>query len=55
MLSGYLPEYLHDRGSLGTRNSLEDLTALGLLPSEIAYDGTGPGFSAAIRAGIPAP
>jgi hypothetical protein len=55
ILSGYLPEYLHDRGSLGTRHSLEELTTMGLLPSDIAYDGTGPGFSAAIRAGLPAP
>jgi hypothetical protein len=55
VLSGYLPEYLYERGALGTRYSLEDLTAMGLLPSQIVYDGTGPGFSAAIRAGIPAP
>jgi len=55
VLSGYLPAYLHERGALGTRYSLEDLTAMGLLPSDIAYDGTGPGFSAAIRAGLPAP
>lgn len=55
VLSGYLPEYLHDRGSLGTRYSLDELTAMGLLPSDIAYDGTGPGFSAAIRAGLPEP
>ena len=52
VLSGYLPEYLYDRGSLGTRNSLEDLTAMGLLPSRIIYDGSGPGFSAAIRSGL---
>jgi hypothetical protein len=55
VLSGYLPEYLHERGALGTRYSLEDLAAMGLLPSQITYDGTGAGFSAAIRAGIPAP
>jgi hypothetical protein len=55
ILSGYLPEYLHERGSLGTRHSLADLTAMGLLPSDIAYDGTGAGFSAAIREGLPAP
>jgi hypothetical protein len=52
VLSGYLPAYLHERGA---RYSLEELTAMGLLPSDIAYDGTGPGFSAAIRAGLPAP
>jgi hypothetical protein len=52
VLSGYLPEYLHERGALGTRYSLEDLTAMGLLPSEIAYDGTGRGFSSAIRDGL---
>jgi hypothetical protein len=55
VLSGYLPAYLHERGALGTRYSLEELTAMGLLPSNIAYDGTGPGFSAAIRASLPAP
>jgi hypothetical protein len=53
ILSGYLPEYLYERGSLGMRHSLADLTAMGLLPSDIAYDGTGAGFSAAIRAGLP--
>jgi hypothetical protein len=53
VLSGYLPEYLHERGTLGTRYSLEELTAMGLLPSDIAYDGTSAGFSAAIRAGLP--
>jgi hypothetical protein len=55
ILSGYLPEYLYERGSLGTRYSLEELTGMGLLPAAVAYDGTSPGFSAAIRAGIPAP
>jgi hypothetical protein len=55
ILSGYLPEDLYQRGSLGARYSLEHLTAMGLLPSMIAYDGTGRDFSAAIRAGIPAP
>jgi hypothetical protein len=52
VLSGYLPEYLYDHGSLGTRYSLEELTAMGLLPSRVTYDGTGPGYSAAIRAGL---
>jgi hypothetical protein len=52
ILSGYLPEYLYDRGSLGSHYSLEELTAMGLLPSRIDYGGTGPGFSAAIRAGL---
>jgi hypothetical protein len=52
ILSGYLPEYLYERGALGIHNSLEDLTAQGLLPSHIAYDGTGPSFSAAIRADL---
>jgi hypothetical protein len=52
ILSGYLPEYLYDRGSLGTRHALAELTAMGLQPSQIVYDGTGPGFSAAIRAGL---
>jgi hypothetical protein len=52
ILSGYLPEFLYDHGSLGTRYSLDELTAKGLLPSQIGYDGRGPGFSAAIRAGL---
>jgi hypothetical protein len=55
VLSGYLPEYLYERGSLGTRYPLEDLTTMGLLPAAISYDGTGRGYSAAIRTGIPAP
>jgi hypothetical protein len=49
IVSGYLPEYLYDRGALGTRHTLQELTSMGLLPSQIAYDGTGPGFSTAIR------
>jgi hypothetical protein len=52
VLSGYLPEYLYEYGSLGTRYSLEELTATGLLPADVLYDGTGPGFSAAIRTGL---
>jgi hypothetical protein len=55
ILSGYLPEYLYERGSLGKGYSLENLTAMGLLPAAVAYDGTSPGFSAAIRAGVPTP
>ena len=55
VLSGYLPEYLYERGALGTGYSLKDLTSMGLLPSDIAYDGTGPGFSAAIRSTLPVP
>jgi hypothetical protein len=53
VLSGYLPGYLWDRGSIDTRFPLDELTRLGRLPADIVYDGSGPGFSAAIRAGIP--
>lgn len=53
VLSGYLPLYLHDRQVLSAQHSLEDLTRLGRLSSEIEHDGTGPGFSEATRAGIP--
>jgi hypothetical protein len=53
VLSGYLPGYLHDRGALDPRYPLDELTRLGRLPAQVEYDGTGPGFSAAIRAGIP--
>ena len=49
----YLPGYLHDRGALNPRYSLDELTRLGRLPAQVEYDGSGPGFSAAIRAGIP--
>jgi hypothetical protein len=55
IVSGYLPEYLYDRGALGTRHTLQELTSMGLLPSQIAYDGTGPGFSTAIRAPLQPP
>jgi hypothetical protein len=55
VLSGYLPGFLYDRGVLDMRYSLEDLTAMGLLPAAIAYDGTGRDFSAAIRSGLPRP
>jgi hypothetical protein len=53
VLSGHLPGYLWDRGAIDTRFPLDELTRMGLLPAEIVYDGSGPGFSAAIRAGIP--
>lgn len=53
VLSGYLPEFLHDRGVLDMRYSVAQLTEMGLLPASVEYDGTGAGFSAAIRAGLP--
>jgi hypothetical protein len=53
VVSGYLPEFLHDRGVLDRRYSLEQLTEMGLLPASVGYDGTSAGFSAAIRAGLP--
>jgi hypothetical protein len=53
VVSGYLPGFLYDRGVLGGEHTLEELTTLGLLPAEVTFDGTGPGFSAAIRAGVP--
>ncbi len=53
VLSGYLPGYLRDHGSIDRRYPLDELTRLGLLPAQVEYDGTGPGFSAAIRAGVP--
>jgi hypothetical protein len=34
------------------RYSLEDMTAMGLLPAEVEFDGTGAAFSATIRAGL---
>jgi hypothetical protein len=55
VLSGYLPEYLYEQGSLDARFSLEELTAIGTLPGEVLHDGTGAGFSEAIRAGLPGP
>jgi hypothetical protein len=55
ILSGYLPGFLYDRGALDMRYTLEDLTAKGLLPASIEYDGAGTGFSAAIRSRLPRP
>lgn len=53
VLSGYLPGLLHDRSALDMRFSLDELTQMGLLSAEVDDDGTGVGFSAAIRAGLP--
>ncbi|WP_431299252.1 DUF4105 domain-containing protein [Tabrizicola sp. BL-A-41-H6] len=50
VLSGYLPEFLYDHGLLDQRFPLEKLTEMGLLPASISYDGSGRGFSSAIRA-----
>lgn len=55
ILSGYLPSFLHDHGALDTRYPLEQLTAMGLQPAVVEYDGTSRGFSAAIRSRLAPP
>lgn len=54
LVNGYLPEYGYERGALNTNYSLDQLRKLGSIsPKGQAY-GIRPGFSEAIRQGVPA-
>lgn len=53
IINGYLPEYGYDRGALNTDYSIEELRRLGSISSIGQSYGIRPGFSEAIRAGVP--
>jgi hypothetical protein len=53
LLSGLLPGYMYDLGALDMRYPLAELEAISVLPGGLADDLDGPGYSAALRAGVP--
>jgi hypothetical protein len=53
LLSGLLPGYLYDLGALDMRYPLAELEAFSVLPGGLPGDLDGPGYSAALRAGVP--
>ena len=53
VLSGYLPEYIHDVGGLDTRYSVEELRARGRITERAIAADQSPDFSQAIRADVP--
>lgn len=55
LLSGYLPEYVYERGGVDTRVPLEELRARGFINPRAHEAGDVPGFSEAIRRGVPVP
>jgi hypothetical protein len=52
-LSGLLPAYIYDLGALDMRHTLAELEAFSVLPGGLPDDLDGPGYSAALRAGVP--
>ena len=55
IVNGYLPDYGHELGSLNTEYSIEKLRELGSVSSKGQAFGIRPGFSEAIRQGVPTP
>jgi len=53
IVNGYLPEYGYERGALNTTFSIEDLRELGRVSSKGQAFGLRPGYSEAIRQGVP--
>jgi hypothetical protein len=53
LFSGYLPGYVYSLGGLDMRYTLAELRELGRITERARRAGDGPGFSAAIRDGIP--
>ncbi|MEO9574027.1 MAG: DUF4105 domain-containing protein [Roseobacter sp.] len=53
IVNGYLPEYGYELGSLNTEYSIEELRELGSVSSKGQAFGIGPGYSEAIRQGVP--
>lgn len=53
LLSGYLPEYLHDVGGLTPGYSVAELRAAGRVDARALAADDDPGFSQRIRAGVP--
>ncbi|MEP1199415.1 DUF4105 domain-containing protein [Tateyamaria sp.] len=54
IVNGYLPEYGYELGSLNTEYSIEELRELGSISSKGQAFGIRPGYSEAIRQGVPA-
>ncbi|MFK8034521.1 MAG: DUF4105 domain-containing protein [Hyphomicrobiales bacterium] len=55
VVNGYLPEMMHDRGSVNTSVSSAQLRELGRIAPRALAVGLGPRFSEAIRQGVPLP
>lgn len=55
VVNGYLPELMHDRGAVNTSYSADELRELGRIAERAKAIGLVPGYSAAIREGVPAP
>lgn len=55
IVNGYLPEYGYERGSVNTGYSIEELRELGSVSPKGQAFGLRPGFSDAIRQGVPSP
>ena len=55
LANGYLPEYAYEQGVFGTGRSIEDLRRLGAVTGRARAHGLSPGYSQAIREGVPSP
>ena len=54
-LNGYLPDFGYERGAVNTDIPLSELRELGRIAPRALEAGLGPGFSKAIRVGVPVP
>lgn len=55
VVNGYLPEYLYDMGALNMDYSVDELRRLGRIAENARTTGLVPGYSEAVRAGVPGP
>ncbi len=55
LANGYVPDFAYDHQALDMRHSISDLRALGRIERRANAYGLKPGFSEAIRQGVPAP
>lgn len=55
IVNGYLPEMMHERGTVNTSVSISELRELGRIAPRALAAGLGPEFSDAIRQGVPVP
>jgi hypothetical protein len=53
IVNGYLPEFGYEQGLLNTDYSVDDLRRLGSITERAQQFGLKPGFSEAIRVGVP--
>ncbi len=53
LVNGYLPNYLHELGSVNTSVSLDELYSAGDITARALAEGLTPDYSAAIRDGVP--